>query len=342
MKALTVYPGHLAEGFDRYCPSCTRRLFDGKRVSPQLDFDYDADSADMAESINQLSVSGVQEKLSAIVADSKIVLTPSGGQGRYIIKPAPAYKHLRFRDQIPANEHLTMQIARQVYKIPTAENGLIFFKNGEPAYITKRFDYDADGKKIKQEDFSSLAHKTSATHGRDFKYTGSYEDAAALLKANVSAWQVQMSRFFALVVFNYLFANGDAHLKNFSLQQTSGGRLSARTCLRSVEYFDSCRGRGFRTARRPDSRSGIFRCLYTNGAPLPSRFRDLRTTNRRIAEENDSDSRFIHAGATGGLCFDRPIFPRRESQADVQTVVPGTVESVEERGIENLPRGCKI
>lgn len=223
MKALTVCPGHLAEGFDRYCPSCTRRLFDGKRVSPQLDFDYDADSADMAVNINQLSVSGVQEKLSAIVADGKVVLTPAGGQGRYIIKPAPAYKHLRFRDQIPANEHLTMQIARQVYKIPTAENGLIFFKNGEPAYITKRFDYDADGKKIKQEDFSSLAHKTSATHGRDFKYTGSYEDAAALLKANVSAWQVQMSRFFALVVFNYLFANGDAHLKNFSLQQTSGG-----------------------------------------------------------------------------------------------------------------------
>lgn len=223
MKALTVCPGHLAEGFDKYCPSCTRRLFDGKRVSPWLDFDYDADSADMADSINQLSVSGVQEKLSAIVADGKVVLTPAGGQGRYIIKPAPAYKHLRFRDQIPANEHLTMQIARQVYKIPTAENGLVFFKNGEPAYITRRFDYDAGGNKIKQEDFSSLAHKSAATHGRDFKYTGSYEDAAALLKANVSAWQVQMSRFFALIVFNYLFANGDAHLKNFSLQQTPGG-----------------------------------------------------------------------------------------------------------------------
>lgn len=200
-----------------------RKLFDGKRVSPWLDFDYDADSADMAESINQLSVSGVQEKLSAVVADGKIVLTPAGEQGRYIIKPAPAYKHLRFRDQIPANEHLTMQIARQVYKIPTADNGLVFFKSGEPAYITRRFDYAADGKKIKQEDFSSLAHKTSATHGQNFKYTGSYEDAAAVLKANVSAWQVQMSRFFTLVLFNYLFANGDAHLKNFSLQQTSGG-----------------------------------------------------------------------------------------------------------------------
>ena len=32
-----------------------------------------------------------------------------------------------------------------------------------------------------------------------------------------------MSRYFMLVVFNYLFANGDAHLKNFSLQQTVGG-----------------------------------------------------------------------------------------------------------------------
>lgn len=223
MKALTVCPGHLAEGFDRYCPSCTRRLFDGKRVNPLLDFDYDADSADMAESINQLSVSGVQEKLSAIVDSGRIALTPVGEQGRYIIKPIPAYKHLRFRDQIPANEHLTMQIARQVYKIPTAENGMVFFRNGEPAYITKRFDYDSDGNKIKQEDFSSLARKSIATHGRDFKYTGSYEDAAELLRNNVAAWQVQMSRFFTLVVFNYLFANGDAHLKNFSLQQTPNG-----------------------------------------------------------------------------------------------------------------------
>lgn len=223
MKKIEICPGHLAAGYDKYCPYCIRQLFDGKRVSPILDFDYDAESTDMAPVINQLSVSGVQEKLSAIVSEGKIILTPAGERGRYIIKPAPAYKHLRFRDQIPANEHLTMQIARQVYKIPTAENGLVFFRNGEPAYLTKRFDYDAAGNKIKQEDFASLAHKSSATHGHDFKYTGSYEDAAALLKANVAAWQVQMSRFFELVVFNYLFANGDAHLKNFSLQQTPNG-----------------------------------------------------------------------------------------------------------------------
>ena len=223
MKKIEVCPGNLAAGFDKYCPLCIKHLFDGKHVSPVLDFDYDAESTDMAPVINQLSVSGVQEKLSAIVSEGQIILTPAGERGRYIIKPAPAYKHLRFRDQIPANEHLTMQIAWQVYKIPTAENGLVFFRNGEIAYITKRFDYDADGNKIKQEDFASLARKSIATHGSNFKYTGSYEDAAALLKGHVSAWQVQMSRFFELVVFNYLFANGDAHLKNFSLQQTPNG-----------------------------------------------------------------------------------------------------------------------
>jgi len=223
MIKINACPGNLTPGFDRYSPSCLRRLFDGRKVSPILDFDYDVDSKDFSDAINQISVSGVQEKLSAVIDNGRIVLTPHGEQGRYIIKPAPTYKHLRFRNQIPANEHLTMQIARQVYKINTAENGLAFFANGEAAYITKRFDFGADGTKIKQEDFSSLAYKTVATHGKEFKYTGSYEDAAVLLKSYVSAWQVEMSKFFTLIVFNYMFANGDAHLKNFSIQQSIGG-----------------------------------------------------------------------------------------------------------------------
>lgn len=223
MKQTTVCPGNLTPGYDTYSPKSLKKLFEGKKVSHVLGFDYDADSIDLAESINQISVSGVQEKLSAVVQNGQIVLTPQGQHGRYIIKPAPSYKNLRFRNFIPANEHLTMQIAKQVFKIKTAENGIVFFANGEAAYITKRFDFDADGNKIKQEDFSSLAQKTSDTHGKDYKYTGSYEDVAALLKSNVSAWQVEMSNLFTLIVFNYLFANGDAHLKNFSLQQSANG-----------------------------------------------------------------------------------------------------------------------
>lgn len=223
MIKIEVCPGTLAPGFDRYSPSCIRQVFDGKQVSPILDFQTDADQEDFISGINRISISGVQEKLSAIVSERKIRLTKEGEHGRYIIKPSPDYKHLRHREHIPANEHLTMQIARQVYKIKTADNALVFFTNGKKAYLTKRFDYAKDGKKIPQEDFSSLAGKTTDTHGKDFKYTGSYEDAALLIRKNVVAWQVEMTHFFTLIVFNYIFANGDAHLKNFSIQQTPAG-----------------------------------------------------------------------------------------------------------------------
>ena len=48
---------------------------------------------------------------------------------------------------MPVNEHLTMQIAYQVYGIETAENVMIFFGNGEQAYIIKRFDMLPEGQK---------------------------------------------------------------------------------------------------------------------------------------------------------------------------------------------------
>lgn len=223
MRNINVCPGTLISGYDTYSPTCLRKVFDGKKVSHIIDFSYKDSPESLISSINRISISGVQEKLSAIIKKGKIIITPEGESGRYIIKPIPDYKHLRFRNNIPANEHLTMQIASQVYKIKTAENAMVFFSDGQPAYITKRFDYAADGSKIRQDDFASIAGKTERNNGKDFKYTGNYEDIARLLRQNVSAWQVEMTKYFTLVLFNYLFSNGDAHLKNFSLQETTDG-----------------------------------------------------------------------------------------------------------------------
>ena len=224
MKTLNVCPGTLTFGFSTYSPLCLRKVFGGKKVSHVLDLSINDDTeGNIVAAINKISISGVQEKISAIIKRGKIIITPEGESGRYILKPIPEYKSLRFRQNIPANEHLTMQIASQVYKINTAANALAFFADGNPLYITKRFDYKADGSKIKQDDFASIAGKTEKNSGKDFKYSGSYEDVANLLKLSVSAWQVEMEKFFTLVVFNYLFSNGDAHLKNFSLQETDGG-----------------------------------------------------------------------------------------------------------------------
>lgn len=223
MKEINVCPGTLAIGFDTYSPSCLRKMFDGRRVSHIIDLSLDGNADNIAAAINKISISGAQEKLSAVVDKGHIILTPPQQQGRYIIKPIPDYKHLRFRNNIPANEHLTMQIASQVYGIKTAENALAFFADGQMVYITKRFDYDENGLKIRQDDFASISGKTDRNSGKDYKYTGCYEDIARLLKQNVSAWQVEMSRYFSLVVFNYIFCNGDAHLKNFSLRETPNG-----------------------------------------------------------------------------------------------------------------------
>lgn len=223
MKEINVCPGTLAIGFDTYSPSCLRKMFDGRRVSHIIDLSLDGNADNIAAAINKISISGAQEKLSAVVDKGHIILTPPQQQGRYIIKPIPDYKHLRFRNNIPANEHLTMQIASQVYGIKTAENALAFFADGQMVYITKRFDYDENGLKIRQDDFASISGKTDRNSGKDYKYTGCYEDIARLLKQNVSAWQVEMSRYFSLVVFNYIFSNGDAHLKNFSLRETPNG-----------------------------------------------------------------------------------------------------------------------
>jgi len=199
-------------------------VFDGKQVNHLLDFSLDSICLDtLDEAIGRLSVSGVQEKLSAVVRDSKIVPISGDEQGRYILKPASDNRRLKNRKQMPANEHLTMQIAAQVFNIRTAENAIAFFKDNEIVYLTKRFDILPDGSKISQEDFASLAGKTDLTHGVDFKYSGNYVDVAQLIRKFLSAWPVEMERFFRQIVFNYLFGNDDAHLKNFSIQQTKDG-----------------------------------------------------------------------------------------------------------------------
>jgi serine/threonine-protein kinase HipA len=124
---------------------------------------------------------------------------------------------------MPANEHLTMQIARQIFGIETAENALIFFKEGAPAYITKRFDIDIENNKLAQDDFSSLAERTPQTHGEHYKYLGNYLGLFQILKEFVPAHKLEAPKLLRVLMFNYLFSNGDAHIKNFSVLETPMG-----------------------------------------------------------------------------------------------------------------------
>lgn len=166
------------------------------------------------------SISGVQDKVQLRRVRGGFALAESGGD--YILKPVPRNTPAELVADIPANEALTMDIARDVFRIRTAEHELVEMKDGELAYLTRRFDR-RDGLPILQEDFCQLAGRTPDTHGENYKYDSSYEELAALMRRFCPAAAVENPKVFFLILFNYVFANGDAHLKNFSLYQSPQG-----------------------------------------------------------------------------------------------------------------------
>jgi len=223
-------PGTLSEGFDTYSRTALNRVFQGKKVHHVLPYDSPTTNPEtdelFEENRRRMSISGVQEKFSVLLDKNKLRLINEGEHGTYILKPIPAAG--KKRDQMPANEHLTMQIARQVYGIETAENALIFFNDGTPAYITKRFDVTENGSKLAQDDFASLAKRTPQTHGEHYKYLGNYLDLFELMSNYLTTYKLDAPKLLKILLFNYLFSNGDAHFKNFSILETSFGdyRLS--------------------------------------------------------------------------------------------------------------------
>lgn len=204
----------LKENIDGFCKDCLKKLFDGKKVSPILSFSRPEFNDAKIENGSRLSISGVQIKHSLKLEDGSLVLKERGGE--YILKPVPtgSFQNL---NQAPANEHVTMQIASQVFGIKTAVNAIVQFSDGEYAYLTRRFDLKRNGDKYLQEDFGQVARRTEETHGKNYKYDFSYEEIAELIKKYVGAYPVEIEKFYKLILFNYLVCNGDAHLKNFSL-----------------------------------------------------------------------------------------------------------------------------
>ena len=90
--------------------------------------------------------------------------------------------------------------------------GLIRLKDGALTYIIKRFDRLDDGTKLPVEDFCQLALKPLRE-----KYEGSAELCVRILKTFATEPLLEISRLFTLLLFGWWSANGDMHLKNFSL-----------------------------------------------------------------------------------------------------------------------------
>jgi serine/threonine-protein kinase HipA len=252
----TIYPPNLCLSLLRptrgqtYSPKAVKELWGGVKGTPVLPFkraDYVAFRRDAAD---RISISGVQEKISVRFEDN--ALTPTVSNGLFILKPVPRAlaDTLELVGDVPANEHVTMQIASQVFGLNVPPNGVVFFPDGEPAYIIRRFDHDrTTGRKLAQEDFCQLTGRSRQTHGENYKYTGSYEELGRLLLRYCPSYRIEVEKLFAQILFNYICGNGDAHLKNFSLLETAFGDHQLSPCYdllcTSLELFDDSETESF-------------------------------------------------------------------------------------------------
>ena len=117
----------------------------------RLDFSVaDLNLPEARDKTRRASISGVQDKVQLKRIRGKFVVVDSGGD--YILKPVPRNTSAELAADIPANEAVTMDIAGRLFGIKVAEHELVEMKDGEKAYLTRRFDRRG-GEPIQQEDF---------------------------------------------------------------------------------------------------------------------------------------------------------------------------------------------
>mgnify|MGYP002625023973 CR=1 FL=1 len=206
----------LKEGQVDYHPSCAKKLF-GTKTAPVLPYDR-SQISELAKKVvrAQTTLTGVQAKLSLDVNPGGRYepdrFTIVGLWGRYILKPqTEAYRAL------PELEDLTMHMA-EAAKIAVVPHGLIRFADGELCYITRRIDRLPTGGKVAMEDMCQLSERLT-----EYKYKGSYEQIAKLIKKYSAVPQLDLVNYWEVVVFSWITGNSDMHLKNFSLYKTAMG-----------------------------------------------------------------------------------------------------------------------
>jgi len=200
-KCLYCY-NTLEENQIDFHPACIKKMFNTSDV-PKINIDIKQIA--LENTSKQISITGVQPKLSLELAKNPLRFTIFDLSGNYILKlPSEHYKEL------PENEDLTMHLAEFV-GIKTAKHSLIRLPTNELAYITKRFDRDKNGK-IAVEDFCQLTENIT-----EYKYRGSVEQIAKTTLKFTLNNRFELQKLFELVLFSFLTGNTDMHLKNFSL-----------------------------------------------------------------------------------------------------------------------------
>lgn len=214
-KCLFCY-GILEEKEIDFHAKCSK-IFFGSPVAPKLNYTL-GEMADLAKNVveSSVAVTGVQPKLSLGLVKSVLEngnlgrLTVVGALGgNFILKPA----NKNF-PEMAENEHLTMKLA-EILKIKTVKSSLIKLQSGELSYITKRIDRTEKGEKIHMIDMFQILDAFD-------KYRSSLEKVGKAIIEHSANTLLDVLNFFEVVIFSYITANSDMHLKNFSMILENG------------------------------------------------------------------------------------------------------------------------
>ncbi|MFT5516935.1 MAG: serine/threonine-protein kinase HipA [Rhodothermales bacterium] len=196
----------IEDGEGPYSPAGLRRLAPNLKGLEPLPFTSATLVEEAAARAPNMSIGGVQPKLSAVLRVSEGRFDPVDKAGRFILKPeSPQYP------EVPANEDLTMRLAaRAGLSVPA--HGLVWTESGELCYVIRRFDRMGQSGRRHVEDFAQLIGQN-----RETKYESSIEQVATAIERFCTFPRVEHITLLRMVLVSFLTGNEDMHLKNFSL-----------------------------------------------------------------------------------------------------------------------------
>ncbi|NOQ12967.1 MAG: type II toxin-antitoxin system HipA family toxin, partial [Methyloprofundus sp.] len=166
---------------------------------------------------NKFSLAGVQMKFSMKEKEGRYQISQSGELGDWIIK-TPSTQH----KNVPLNEYTAMTLAQLVgINIPDIRLiELAKLDNLPPinlpkekyAFAIRRFDR-AKAQRIHMEDFAQILIK----YPHEKYHSASYEQVGKIIYQYTGDGLANAQQFAQRLLVNILLANGDAHLKNWSL-----------------------------------------------------------------------------------------------------------------------------
>jgi serine/threonine-protein kinase HipA len=180
------------------------------------------------------TVSGVQKKLLAV--KTRDGYAPAGPDG-----PAPYIAKFNSESltTLVQNENRCLKWTAELLGKREVTQFSLGQIAGDIALIVTRFDREANGEKLRLEDFAQILQQP---RGNDYngKYQSSYEAVAEGIQKHSARPIIDLQRFYERLIAFALIGNCDAHLKNFSLlEQPEGLRLSPTYDVLSTAVYES-------------------------------------------------------------------------------------------------------